>query len=196
MLNRGFIATGVTALCLIGLLPGNAASSLANPWYSATFARGETSNGYRWKMGVSGPKGKSLKTICNIAAVLDPPRDDLPYVESHESKVCSSLGNPRDSAALSISVGSGDSTVTVMEVLYRPVVRKVVLVLDNGDREIFMPAVARIRDRAKRGIPIFRYIIGRFDSETCLRKVITFDKDDHAVHREGRPPCSPGQGNI
>jgi hypothetical protein len=180
----------------LGVLVSQAAAGAGKVrWFQATLEQGET-NGYRWAVGVKGPKDQSLGSVCAQLSMVEPPQNDVPYVEGGSSTVCGRLKRPNDSVSGTESLGLGESRVTVLEVVYRPVVRKVTLVLATDAREVFYPRIPEIPHRAARGIPIFRYFVAPFEGETCIRRIATFDGDGSVVSNEVRPPCPPGAGNL
>lgn len=183
---------GALALSLL-VSPGAAGSKVS--WFHAMLKRGET-KGYHWAVGVKGRKHEPLSEICAQISMVEPPRDDAPYVEGRDATDCGRLRQPSDSVSSTDSFGSGVSRVAVLEVVYRPIVRKVTFILATGERRVFRPHPPDVPNRAARGIPIFRYLVAPLEGETCIRRVATFDGRGRVVSNEARPRCPAGAGNL
>jgi hypothetical protein len=198
--HRSYTKGGVTlvilavAMALI-LLVSQAANANRVRWFQVNLEHGET-EGYSWGVGAKGPKHEPLGQICAQVSMVEPNQGSADVVEGRDATDCGSIGQREDSIAATVSFGSGESRVTVLEVVYRPVVRKVTLVLATGAREVFYPRIPEIPNRAARGIPIFRYFVTPFEGETCVRRIATFDASDNIVSNEVSPPCPPGAGNL
>jgi hypothetical protein len=184
------------ALGLLIVLPSTAASSPdSDPWYRATLEQGET-NGYRWTVNAKGPKHKPLREICTLVSMVEPPQEGAPYVEEMDATDCGRLLKETSSVSGSVAFGSGASRLTILAALYRPAVRKVVFLLDTGERRVYLSRAPKIPRRLTRGIPLFRYLVASFDGETCIRRVTTFDGKGSVVGSDVSPPCPPGTGNL
>jgi hypothetical protein len=187
---------GALALSLLVFLVSPAVAGTGKArWFQVTLERGET-KGYRWAVGAKGPKSEPLGRICTQLSMVEPPQEDVPYVEGSDSTECGRLKTPTDSISGTDSFGSGQSRVTVLEVVYRPIVRKVTLILATGERRVFRPSTPQIPNRVDRGIPVFRYLVSPFEGETCIRRVATFDGSGGIVSNEVSPPCPSGTGNL
>jgi hypothetical protein len=178
------------------LLAGShdASSASGGRWHPITLETDET-DGYQWAVGAKVPQHKPLGEICAMISLVELPQPDAPYVEGRDSVSCGSLTTPSDSVSVSSSFGSGDSRRVVLAVLYRPIVRKVVFLLGEGERKVFRPSIARVPGRQVRGIPRFRYFAALFKGETCLRKVTVFNGNGQVIYRESEPSCHDG-GNL
>jgi hypothetical protein len=165
-------------------------------WYRVLLESGETSSGYRWTVGAKGPKHEPLREICSMTGMTEPPQPDKPYIESHEGELCGLLLLPEESMTISASFGFGESRVTVFASIYRPIVRKVTIVLDSGERRIYLPKVPQIPNRAERGIPVFRYIADVFEGEFCARRTTTFDGQGDVIHNDINGGCPAGEPAI
>jgi hypothetical protein len=157
--------------------------------------QGET-NGYHWAAGVKGPKDEPLGRICAQISMVEPSQDGVPYVEGHDSTECGRLKQATESVSGTDSFGSGASRVTVLEAVYRPIVRKVTFILATGERRIYRPGVPDIPSRSGRGIPNFRYIVIPFEGEVCIRRITTFDGNGGVLANIGSPRCPAGSGNV
>ena len=152
-----------------------------DPWYEINLEIGEV-DGYGWAVGARGPEGRPLDRICAMVSVVEPLRPDAPYVEGNDSVVCGSLARPVRWVAADAGFGSGDSSLTVLSVLFRPAVDKAILVFSTGERKVLRPRMAKIRDRQARGIPRFRYLAVPFKGDGRLRKVMLFDGKGTALN--------------
>lgn len=193
--TRALAATALMLALITGWASSEAGAASEDRWYRVLLEKGKTEDGYEWAMGASGPRNQPLRKICNVTSTLAPP-NDAGYVEGDSLTVCGSLRRPELSAVVSLDVGSEGATRTVFEALYHPVVRKVIFVLDSGERMVYFPKVPKIPNRAAKGIPLFRYVVDTFEEELCVRKVTTFDKAGRAISREASPACPSGQGNL
>lgn len=183
------------ALTLSVLVSQAAAGTSKDRWFQAALEQGEI-NGYHWAVGVKGPKDEPLSHICAQLSMVEPPQEDAPYVEGGSSTECGRLKRPVDAVSGTESFGSEASRVTVLEMVYRPIVRKVTFILATGERWVYRPDVPEIPNRAERGIPIFRYIVVPFEGEVCVRCVTTFDGKGRVLSNEGSPRCPAGSGNL
>jgi hypothetical protein len=184
---------GCLALSLSLFQAAGAAGKVS--WFKVKLEQGEV-NGYRWAVGVKGPKHRPLGQICAELSMVEPPQDGAPYFEERDPTSCSRLKQATDSVFGTAAFRSGQSRVAVFEALYRPIVRKVTFVLATGERRVFLPRVPKIPDRSARGIPTFRYFATSFEGETCVRRVATFDGAGKIISSEARPPCQAGTGNL
>lgn len=155
-------------------------------WYTVTLEEGET-QGFSWAVGAKGRAHKPLKEICVLTAFIAPPEPNVPYGEGDETSACGSVKKPTDSASVSATLGSTDTSF--LAAIYRPVVRKVAFLLSTGKRKVFRPKKPRLPNRKKMGIPAFRYLVASFDEGACVRSVTTFDGKSQVISKE-REPCS------
>lgn len=186
------VALLAAAFCFVGLtnqVRAEGANGERKAWFRVSLEDGETGDGYRWQVGVSGPKGQELRRVCNLGATVDPPRPDVPYVESDNLKACGSLKQADDLAAITISVDSQETPLNIFEILLRPEVNKVNVTLSTGQRKSYLPKLPKIRNRAERDIPLFRYLIIPFEGDTCIRRFTTYDKRGKVLLDEARPKC-------
>lgn len=183
----------VSALVAVGIvtLGGayDATGAGAGRWYEINLEAGEV-DGYGWAAGAKGPKREPLDEICATVSVVEPLRPDAPYAEGSDSVVCGSLSRPMDWVAAESGFGSGDSSLMVLTVLYRPVVRKATFLLGTGERRVFSPRMAKVRNRQARGIPGFRYVVAPFRGETCIRKVTLFDRKGVIIDSAAWQSCN------
>jgi hypothetical protein len=137
-------ALAVLAGCLVlGSLSQAATATGETDWFQIKLEQGEV-NGYHWAVGVKGPKHRPLSQICAELSMVEPPQEGAPYVEERDATDCSSFRQSIHSVFGTESFGSGPSRVTVLEALYRPIVRKVTFVLAGGERRVFLPRVPEI----------------------------------------------------
>jgi hypothetical protein len=186
------IALGVL-LCALAL--GVVSRAAANPdkagkvsWFNVTLKRGEIS-GYHWAVGAKGQRNRPLRHMCAEVSMVEPPQEGTDYVEGGNSTECGRLEHPNDSVVGTESFGSGQSRVTVLEAVFRPVVRKVTFLLSTGERKTFLARVAQIPHRATKGIPTFRFVVFPFEGEACIRGVAMFDGKGRVVSRQVSAPC-------
>jgi hypothetical protein len=162
-------------------------------WYSVPLESGETSGGYLWGVGAKGPKDKPMGEICTQVGMIEPPQPDKSYVESSGGSLCGHLRSPKEALIDATGFGEGASRVTVLEAIYRPAVRRVVIVLDSGERRVYLPRVPKLSNRASRGIPVFRYIADTFEGEGCARRVTTFDGSGAVISNQTKSDCPGGE---
>jgi len=161
-------------------------------WFQTTLERGEA-RGYEWAAGVKVPTHRPLSRVCVLLAMAEQPKGGASYVEGVSSTECGRLSRSSDSVFATESFGPGRTRVTVLEVIYHPAVRRVVLTLNTGERMVFRPQTPRIPNRAKRGIPSFRYLVTSFDGGACIRRAMTFDGSGKVLARQ-EEPCSSRPG--
>lgn len=187
-LSRLFsVGLAVVALLVLLVPVGEAAGSSAR-WYTALIEEGETTQGFNWAVGAKVPKHKPLDQICVLEAVVAPPEEGAPYAEGGDSTICGSLSSPANGVSARTTFGS--SGEMLLASLYRPVVRKVSLLLSNGAQKSFSTHVPRIPNRAAIGVPSFRYLVVLLPTAVCVRSVTTFNEKGGIVSREGEP-CRP-----
>jgi hypothetical protein len=182
------VAVALIILTMGALGSKAAAGSPRVQWFQAKLASGEI-NGYRWSVGAKGRMHEPLSQICTQISIVEPPRDDVPYVEGSDATDCGRLNLPTDAVSSTDSLGAGESGVTVLETIYRPLVRKVTIVFATGKRKVYRTRVPQLSNRADRGIPMFRYIAVSFNGEDCIGRVIAFDGRGRVVSNQTRPPC-------
>lgn len=186
MLVKWTAAAGL-AIAFLGIpVVDVAAENGGGRWHQVVLEEGETS-GFSWSGGARLPAHRRLDKICVAAGFTAPVPPDQPYRESSSLAVCGSLAKAKDSVSLSATLGS--SGTTFLAVVYRPAVRKVVFLLNNGQRRVFRPRIPQIPDRAAMGIPVFRYLVATFDGGACVRRTNTFNASGDVVSKEGEP-CS------
>ena len=164
------------------------AGSPKGQWFQAKLASGEI-EGYRWSVGVKGPKHAPLSQICAEISMVEPPRDDVPYVEGRDATDCGQLKQATDAVSSTISFGSGESEVTVREVIYRPLVDKVTVIFDTGDQRDYQTRKPRLSNMKGRGIPSFRYVVVPFGAGMCVRRIIALDRMGGVVSKRPGSPC-------
>ena len=122
----------------------------------------------------------------------------LGYVEATEGRSCGVLETPSDTLSMSEVLGSHELGVRgLLATIYRPVVHDVTYVLNTGDRETYRAKAPKIAQRAAKGIPLFRYVIALFDSGTCIRRIVTADKQGKVLHSEkAEPSCVAGSSSA
>lgn len=175
---------GVAALCFLGAVITNdsLATDRGDTWSTVFLKRGKVQD-YKWAISARLPKNKPLGPMCETSARFLP-RPELEEVEVNESTLCGKLNTPSDSVSISTIFKSEESETTLLATLYRPVVRKVVFVLSNGEQRSYPARVPQIPNHAARGIPMFRYLVGVFSEEECLRKTITYDAHNKVIKQE------------
>jgi len=158
--------------------------------WSRVFLKKGKIRDYGWAVGARLPKDKPLGQICETSAHFLP-RPEFDEVEVDESTLCGKLKKPGDSVSISTIFKSEKSDTTLLATLYRPVVRKIVFVLSNGEQRSYPARVPKIPNHSARGIPMFRYIVGVFNEEECLRKTITYDAQNKVIKQEqSEAPCT------
>jgi hypothetical protein len=161
-------------------------TSKQDRWYHTTLAMGKTAEGYQWAVGAKGRKGHTLDEICATLSMSEPPRPDVPYVEGTDSADCGSVRYPTESIRSSVSMGS----VEVVEILYRPVVRKVRVVLNSGEESVVWLRVPQISRRAERDIPMFRFFALPLEGDACIRRITSYDGRGNTIKSEKTESCS------
>jgi hypothetical protein len=184
-LAHGMSIVAVLIAVLSYLALTEAASANGAKWYQVQLEQGE-SQGYRWGVGAKVPKGQPLKDICSQAVVIEPPKPDVPYVDSNDLTDCGKLLKPADSVVSSATISSEGSPSTFFVALYRPVVRKVSFLLSTGERKVFWPGVPQVPNRVAMGVPLFRYIVAWFQG-ACVRSTKTFDVSGKVIAQAGEP---------
>lgn len=177
-----FLLMAVMALW-VSSVPSAAAPS-GERWYRASLDEGET-QGFRWAVGANVPKHEPLNRICVLAGFLAPRDPDVPYAEGDNVSVCGSLTIPASSVTTTAALGQSGSRLVAT--LYRPVVRKVALLLGTGERKVVEPVAPRIPNRGRNGIPSFRYSVIVLNGGACIRQSTTFDRNGNVLGREGEP---------
>lgn len=190
----GLVAPVACLVVSLLLPPGSGAMGKVR-WFQVGLGQGEIS-GYRWAVGIKGPKHRPLGRVCAELSLAEPAKDDAPDFEGGSSTLCGRLEQPSDSVTGVESLGSGNAQVTLLEALYRPIIRKVTFVLATGERRIFLPRVPKLSNRSARGIPAFRYFAATFEGQTCVRRVVTFDGRGRVVSNELSPLCHGHSGNL
>lgn len=183
---RATVLSTIVCTLVLGFLMPRAGADTGKAgkvsWFDLTLERGEI-NGYHWAVGAKGQRTQPLKRICAEVAMVEPPKEGADYVEGGNSTECGRLEHPADSVVGTESAGSGQSRVTVLEALFRPVVRKVTFVLSTGERRTLPSRAPQTPNRAANGIPPFRFVVFPFEGETCIRRVATFDGRGHLVSK-------------
>lgn len=183
------VAATLVALMLAVSISQAVAGSSKGHWFQANLARGEI-EGYRWAVGAKGPKHEPLGQICAQISIVEPPRDDFPEVEGRDTTDCGQLRLATDVVSSTNSLESGKSGVSVLEAIYRPVVRKVRIVFASGEQELYRTSAPQLSNRVGRGIPKFRYVVAQFLAESCVRRITGFDGNGKTVSNRASPPCS------
>lgn len=171
------------ALSFLGGLTTNDSLATDRGSWSRVFLDKGKIQDYGWAVGARLPKDKALGQICETSTHFLP-RPEFDEVEVDESTLCGKLTKPGDSVSISTIFKSEESDTTLLATLYRPVVRKIVFVLSNGEQRIYPARVPKIPNHAARGIPMFRYIVGVFNQEECLRKTITYNGQNKVIKEE------------
>jgi hypothetical protein len=192
-LKRALIPAAPLFALLLGALSAGATDSKASPWYRVELERGETSDGYLWAVGASGPRHQPLRTICNVTVTVSPPNEEAGYVESSNGIACGKLLRPEESSMESFTLGSGAAEMRIKAVLYRPRVRKVTYRLDGGERRVYLTQVPEIANRVAKGIPVFRYMVATFEGDPCISRITSFDRAGVVLMTERHPygACDP-----
>jgi hypothetical protein len=172
------------ALLAFGLVASQAiAASPQSRWFQIGLATGET-NGYGWSTGAKGPKHQPLSRICTEISMAEPPRNGVS--EGHDATDCGELKMASDSVVTTESLGPKKSGATVVEAIYRPLIRKVTIVFVSGKRTVLPTQSPK---RTGRGIPVFRYVATSFGASSCVKRVVGFDGKGRAVSSQASPPC-------
>jgi hypothetical protein len=178
------------ALCALAVVLPTPSLGGSTYWYRVTLAHGKSTEGYKWAVGAKGRKGHALNEICATLSMVEPPRNDVPYVEGTDSTDCGSVRRPAESVASSVSMGQGESALEVVEILYRPIVRKVNLVLNSGEERVLRAKAPEIRNRVKKGIPAFRFVALPLEDDDCIQRVISYDGKGNVVNNEKTETCA------
>jgi hypothetical protein len=166
-----------------------ALASAKSSWFSGQLDNGEI-RGYRWAVGVKIEKRAPLHRACALTSMVEPPREDVPYVEAEDASDCGGLSSPSDFIASTVFFGSGSGRVAILGLIFRPVVRRATFVLDTGERLRLGTLAPRIKNQSVRGIPRFRYLSVPFEGDYCVHRVMLFDERDKLVSSEARSFCS------
>lgn len=183
MTRTGGVAAALTLLALALIVSQASAVSPQGRWFQIGLATGET-NGYRWSTGAKGPKGKSLSRICTEISMSEPPRNGVS--EGRDATDCGELKVANDSVITTESLGPKKSGATVVEAIYRPLVKKVSIVFTSGKRAI-LPTQSP--NRKSNGIPVFRYVATSFSANSCVDRIVAVDGKGKVVSSQARPPC-------
>jgi hypothetical protein len=179
---RGVVAA--LALLALGVITSQAvAGSSQSRWFQVGLATGET-NGYGWSTGAKGPKHQPLSRICTEISMSEPARNGVS--EGRDSTDCSELKVASDSVVSTESLGPKKSGATVVEAIYRPLVRKATIVFASGKRTVLS---TQSPNRIGRGIPMFRYAVAAFSAGNCVYRIVAFDGKGKVVSSEVSPPC-------
>jgi hypothetical protein len=87
-------------------------------------------------------------------------------------------------------MGQGESEVKVVEILYRPVVREVNVVLKSGEERNLRPQPPKIKSRARRGIPMFRFLVIPLEDGACIQHATSYDGQGNALKNEKMEGCA------
>jgi hypothetical protein len=190
----------VTLLLMVALVLGGALASAEaggrqGGWYQTVLKTGEFHE-FNWGVGAKGPRDQPLKRICLVLALNFPPEPGSPEVRGDESVNCGGIRSASTSVSASMEFGPPDSQITLLATLYRPIVRRVALLLSSGEERVFTARVPEVRNRSDKGIPIFRFVVARFAGEPCVRRITTYAGDGAVIAREDRPLCPEDTGNI
>lgn len=189
---KGRISAAAILLCaLAAVLPSTSLGTGGQShWYHVTVAHGKNTEGYKWSVGAKGRKGHALDEICATLSMVEPPRSEVPYVEGTDSTDCGSVRRPSESVSSSVSMGEGESLIKVVEVLYRPVVRKVSVFLKSGEEKILRLKRPGIANRAKKGIPMFRFFVLSLEDGACIRRLVSYDGQGTLIKSEKTEACT------
>lgn len=158
-------------------------------WFQVGTARGKI-EGYRWSAGAKGIKGKRLGRVCSELSIVEPPREDVPYVEGQDATDCGELKSLGDAVDTSVAYGSGESQVGVLQILYRPGVRKVRIVLGSGRQMWLRPHIYPDPSAAPNGIPAFRYLVVPLEAgDLCVLRLTAFDGRGRIASKQNRLLC-------
>jgi hypothetical protein len=114
----------------------------------------------------------------------EPPRHGV--YEGSDATDCGELRIASDSVITTESLGPKKSGATVVEAIYRPLIKKVTIVFASGKRTI-LPA--RSPNRTGRGIPMFRYVVASFSAGNCVDRIVAFDGKGRVVSSQASSPC-------
>jgi hypothetical protein len=171
------------------LVPDTFGSGRQDRWFDVSLEHGETASGYVWGAGARVRKGSHLTDVCATLSLTEPQREDAPYVEGTDATDCGSVRRSVESVVSSVSMGQSASSVSVVEALYRPIVRKVRLELSTGEKKVFLPRVPMLAPGGKRVVPMFRYLVLPLEGQVCIRRILSFDGGGRLINRE-----SPEEG--
>jgi hypothetical protein len=180
-IGGGIVALALSMFCLVAAQAIAAGSQ--SGWFQIGLATGET-NGYGWSTGAKGPKHQPLSQICAEISMAEPPRNGVS--EGRDAADCGELKVAGDSVVTTESLGPKKSGATVVEAIYRPLIRKVAIVFASGKRTA-LPT--RSPKRNVRGIPVFRYVVTSFSADNCVKRLIAFDGKGMVVASQVSPPC-------
>lgn len=182
----------MVVLLFVGLMtvvPSAMATGGSGQWFQVGTARG-TIEGYGWSAGAKGIKGKQVGRVCSELSIVEPPREGAPYVEGQDATDCGELKSLSDSVEANVSYGSGASLVGALQVLYRPGIKKVNIVLGSGRRMSLRPHIYRDSSTAAAGIPAFRYLVVPLEAgDLCVKRLTAFDGRGRIASKQNRPPC-------
>jgi hypothetical protein len=188
MSRIGGMTAALMVVVLAALVPQAVAGGSRAQWFSVALANGKI-EGYRWAVGAKGPKHEPLDQICTLVSMVEPPQGEDDVVEGRDATDCGRLKLPTDSVSSTDSLGSGESRVTVLEAIYRPLVRKVAIGFAAGGPKVYRTRAPQLSNRAEAGIPMFRYIVAPVQSGNCIRRVTAFDGRGKVVSSQASPPC-------
>lgn len=185
------VAIGLAALALLAPLgSGGASATSDSPWYRVDLEQGEW-KGYHWSIGASGPRHVPLREICVLDTVVQPYEEDDPLGgEASGGSSCGEIPDARTSMQMGQTLGTGASALSFDAILYRPAVRKVVFLLEGGERRVFRTKAPRIPNRSEKGIPAFRYLAATFEGAPCVHRVTTYDGSGGVIWREPWSSCT------
>lgn len=183
------VAMGVAALAL--LAPQGSGGASDSPWYRIDLEQGER-RGYHWSMGASGPRHAPLEEICVLGTLAEPYDEDSDPLEvgATSGKVCGEVPDARISMQMGQTLGTGASALSFDAILYRPAMRKVVFLVEGGERRVFRTHAPRISSRSEKGIPAFRYLAATFEGNPCVHRVTTYDGSGGVIWREPWSSCT------
>jgi hypothetical protein len=184
---------GVVGALFVGLVIATSlamASESKERWFRVGTTHGSV-EGYRWSAGAKGLKGESLGKICSELSMVEPPRKDVPYVEGQSSTDCGELSNISSLVETNLSFGSGESEVSVVQVLYPPRVRRVKIVLGSGRRLSLRAHILFTPASVANGVPAFRYVVIPLGAgESCVRRITALDGRGRIASKRNWPPCA------
>lgn len=183
MTKIGGVAAAFALLALGMVASQVVAASSQNRWFQIGLATGET-NGYDWSIGAKGARHASLSRICTEISMAEPPRNGVS--EGRDATDCGELKMASDSIVTTESLGPKRSGATVVEAIYRPLIRKVTFVFASGKRAVLS---TQSPNRAGRRIPMFRYVVASFSAGNCVDRIVAFDGKSKVVSRQVGLPC-------
>jgi len=180
-------AVTVLGLLVLALVVSQAVAGAAQgKWFQVGLATGEA-NGYKWSSGAKGLRGKSLTRICTEISMVEPPRNGTDVGEGRDATDCGELKAASDVVVTNESLGPKKSGITVLEAIYRPLIRKVTIVLIGGQRIALMAQAPKVGVAGS--VPAFRYVATSFDASSCVKRIVAFDGRGKVVSRQASPPC-------